>query len=224
MKCVFASKSNVWSDRLYQQLSDDKNTEWTRISCDSEYKKISEIKPDWTFFFHWSKMVPEEIYNKHRCVVIHTSNLPEGKGGSPLQNQIIDGIIKSKVNAIAMEKELDSGPVYCSQEITLQGNIFDIWTCIASVAKELIEKCVCENISPTEQERAKGKKYKRRRDNALPTNKEDKLYNLYRHIQMLDGEGYPNSSLKVGDFVFSFSRAKYVGEEILCDVQIRKSE
>ena len=224
MKGVLATKPNIWSDRLYQELSEDENIEWIRISYASEYEKISETNPEWTFFFHWSKLVPEEIYNKHRCVVVHTSNLPDGKGGSPLQNQIIDGIIKSKVNTIAMAQELDSGPVYCSQEITLQGDIFDIWSCIASVAKELIEKCIYENVIPVEQEEGRGKKYKRRKDNTLPTNKEDNLYHLYRHIQMLDGEGYPNSSLKVGDFVFSFSRAKHFGEEVLCDVRIRKSE
>ena len=221
MKCVFASKQNVWSNILYEQLKADKDVEWTRLS--ETYEVITEVNPDWVFFFHWSDIVPKEIYEQYRCVVIHTSNLPDGKGGSPLQNQISDGIMKSRINALAMVEELDSGPIYCSEEITLQGNIFDVWVCIANVAKSLIQKCISEDISPVDQYEG-GKKYKRRRDNILPTGSEKELYDLYRFIQMLDGEGYPNANLKVGDFVFSFSRAKHYDQELLCDVRIRKSK
>ena len=221
MKCVFVSKDNSWSNRLYKELKEDNSIQWTRISK-NVYDKIHEIDPDWVFFFHWSHIVPREVYEKNKCVVIHTSNLPDGKGGSPLQNQIIDGIIKSKVNLISMVEQLDAGPVYCSQDITLQGSLFDIWMCISTVAHALIKKCIKDNLSPIQQT-GHGKQYKRRKDNSLPIDTEE-LYDIYRHVQMLDAEGYPNSNLKVGNFIFSFSRAKHCGEEILCDVKIRKSK
>ena len=226
MKCVFVSKQNMWSDMLYNQLETDKRglqgVEWIRLSTDPDLF-IAGLNPDWVFFFHWSDIIPEEIHAQHRCVGIHTSVLPDGKGGSPLQNQILEGIMKSRVNALAMVNELDSGPIYCSEEVTLQGSIFDIWTCIVAAAKILIQKCIRENITPVEQEGG-GKKYKRRKDNTLPTGEEKELYDLYRFIQMLDGEGYPYANLRVGDFVFSFSRAKYCDQELLCDVQIRRSK
>ena len=43
--------------------------------------------------------------------MLHPSSLPQYRGGSPIQNQIIDGIKESEVCIFKMEKEIDSGQI-----------------------------------------------------------------------------------------------------------------
>ena len=177
-------------------------------------------KPDWIVLFHWSEIVPKEILDNSRCVVIHTGNLPKGRGGSPLQNQILDGVVGSKVNAIVMTDELDGGDIYCSLPITLQGSISDIWLSIADRAYELIKNCVINNPIPTKQ-KGKVQQYKRNKNNILPIDSND-VIEIHKFIQMLDGDTYPNAFLDVGNFRLEFSRSKIDGNEILSDVKIRR--
>jgi methionyl-tRNA formyltransferase len=213
------SKNTPWSKKLYSTISREIECKWF---SDKSYKdKLRELDPDWIFFFHWSRIVPEDIYKNNRCVVIHTGNLPRARGGSPLQNQILDGIIESKVNAISMEEEVDSGDVYCSLPITLQGTITDIWLSIADRAHNLIKECVRGDLSPKKQI-GEVQKYRRNKNNKLPIENTNDLIKIHKFIQMLDGETYPRAFLEIGKFRLEFSRSKLNDTHILSDVLIRK--
>ena len=218
-KILLVSKDTQWSNRLYKMLKKDFDCLWADTNIAAE--KHLATRPSWTFFFHWSEIVPEEIYGQHRCVVIHTSNLPEGRGGTPLQNQILDGVVESRVNAICMGKELDGGDVYCSLPITLQGSITDIWMSIADRAYELIQRCVTENPEAAKQ-LGDPKSYKRNKNNEIPFRDTTELLEVYRFIQMLDGETYPRAFIDVGNFRLEFSRGKLEDTHILSDVLIKK--
>tara|TARA_R110000765_G_scaffold233175_1_gene336366 strand:+ start:630 stop:1103 length:474 start_codon:yes stop_codon:yes gene_type:complete len=153
--------------------------------------------------------------------VLHTGNLPKGRGGSPLQNQIIEGIVESRVSAIVMEAEVDSGAVYASLPLTLQGSIDDIWMTAADRGFLLIKECVEVSPTPTPQRGTPGI-YKRNKDNRLPLYESENLIEIHKFIQMLDGDSYPNAFLDIGNFRLRFSRSKRRDEEILSDVTIRR--
>ena len=221
--CVLVSKNNEWSDHLYRKLSDNMgDSSWLRISNIDEISFIKDLNLDWVFFFHWSHIVPREIWSSHRCVVLHTSNLPNGRGGSPIQNQIIRGVTKSRVNALEMTGQVDSGGVYCFSDITLQGSLRDIWMTIASQSFDLIQKCVKENPLPVDQEVLSDiTSYKRRKSSSL--NLDCEISNVYDQIRMLDGEGYPRSNIKIGNFIIEFSRAGFDDNRgLICDARFRK--
>ena len=173
MKIFLVSKKNTWSDKLYHLIKDNIIVgAYGHFDClyfnDDSYKKYLEYNsPDWVFFLHWSKKVPEKVYKNYRCVVLHTGNLPNGRGGSPIQNQILDGVVESKVNAIVMGEEIDAGDVYCSLPITLQGSLTDIWLSIVDRAYELIRKCIFKNPKPKKQG-SNASVYLRNKNNILP--------------------------------------------------------
>lgn len=218
-KIFLVSKSNIWSDRLYDILKKDFDCEYFNTNAYEDV--LSEYSPDWIFFFHWSEMISEEIYNKYKCVVIHTGNLPKGRGGSPLQNQILEGIIESKVNAISVEKNVDSGDIYCSLPITLQGSITDVWLVIVDRACTLIKKCVNENLIPDKQI-GYAQVYKRNKNNKIPLESADDIIDVHKFIQMLDDKTYPNAFFEIGNFRLEFSRSKLDKDCILSDVVIRR--
>ena len=218
MKIVLISKRNKWTDKLLKLLEEsDLKAIYYDDSTDIDSLDIEE-GVDWVFFFHWSKIVSPSFYTRYKCVVIHTGTLPQDRGGSPLQNQILKGRKVTNVNALIMQDPVDSGKVYCKEQITLQGNLHDIWLNIAEVSFKLIKKCVTLNPIPWPQE-GEGNTYKRKVNNKLIVND---LESIYDQIRMLDAEDYPSTYLEVDGYRFEFSRAKTNGDHIIADVKIYK--
>jgi methionyl-tRNA formyltransferase len=68
--------------------------------------------PRYVFFAHWSWKIPRAVYEAHECVIFHMTDVPFGRGGSPLQNLISRGIYETKLSALRCVEEMDAGPVY----------------------------------------------------------------------------------------------------------------
>ena len=222
---IFASKDTYSSKILFQKISYE-NEYWHRISNKTKLLEIIKKYPQYKikiFFFHWSYIVPASIYNNYECINIHTSNLPYCKGGSPIQNQILDNIKISKVNALQMSDDgLDAGPVYCSQEISLQGSLQDIWLIISNVSSKLIRNIIENNIKPTTQKLISNVKcYKRRKCNKIPFDSND-IIKIYDFIRMLDSEEYPNPFIEIDNYKLEFNRSNFNGKKIHSDVIITK--
>lgn len=184
---------------------------------------LEKIKPRFIFFPHWNWIVGPEIFNRYECVVFHTAPLPYGRGGSPVQNLILQGLVTSPVNALRMTDSLDGGPVYGAMEISLDGTIRDIFERIASVVEELILDLVKNEPTPVEQ---KGEPFYFKRlspkDNELPT--DATLNDWYNRIRMVDGEGYPPAFIKYGKYKINFSSASLQGNELTAQIRLSKNE
>ena len=104
-----------WHEELTINLKntfyDDK---WILIKSkeDFNYENLKKLKPIKIFIPHWSYIIPSNIYENFECVVFHMTDLPYGRGGSPLQNLIIRDIKKTKISALRVEKGLDTGKIY----------------------------------------------------------------------------------------------------------------
>lgn len=228
---ILASKYNIHSKELFSKLNNRTNEHWIFVKekkyfddlsekiCEEQQNNCLNIKK--IFFFHWNYIVPNNIYSNIECINLHTSNLPDGKGGSPIQNQILENILITKVNALKMSDDgIDAGPIYCYQKITLQGNLFDIWYIISHVAYELISKIIDEKIKPKMQEAGNYITYKRRKNNIIPLEDMNSLKEIYDFIRMLDDDTYPDAYIKIGNFKLNFNRAKFNGQKIIADVNI----
>lgn len=220
MKILIISKQTIWTSKLMQLLTkEDYNCIHTSI-CSKEI--IEKINPTWIFFFHWSDIVTKELYNNHKCVVIHTGKLPNNRGGSPIQNQILNKITHTQVNAIEMKEQLDSGAIYHSIPITLQGSLTDIWMSIAHTTHKLINYCVTFNPIPILQQ-GKSYTYKRIKDNQIKFESSKDLFDIYDQIRMVDHESYPNAYIDIGNYRIEFSRAKITNNNIITDAKITKN-
>jgi len=79
------------------------------------WELILELNPRYIFFPHWSWIIPANIYENYECIVFHMTDLPFGRGGSPLQNLIVRGIYDTKLSALRVTKELDAGDIYLKE-------------------------------------------------------------------------------------------------------------
>lgn len=227
MKYLIVSKNNPWSRKLFFNLK-NKKSKFDFFYGKNLKERLSSYKEGelkYIFFFHWSDYIPEDIFTKYNCISFHTSNLPQGRGGSPIQNQILEKINKTYVNAIKTSKELDKGGIYLRRQITLQGSLGDIWHTIADETYDMIIKII-ENDTQSMPQYLFGTEtpttYKRIKDNNLPLEQINDLQKVYDYIRMRDAQDYSPSSITINNFILEFSRAKFDGDEILADIKIRK--
>lgn len=182
---------------------------------------IKRFQPDYIFFAHWNWIVSKEIHENSECVVFHTAPLPYGRGGSPIQNLIIDGFTSSPVCAIKMMNECDAGPIYATQEVSLDGGLYSIFSGINEAINVLIMDIIINKPIPVPQ---KGKPHVYQRltesDNEIP--KGMSLKQIYDRVRMVDHPDYPNAFIIHGDSKFEFYSASLNGKSLDVKCKIKK--
>ena len=209
-----------------QCLSDElKQFSFVDINTNSQLtiQYLNQIKPRYVFFTHWSWLVPQAIYEKYECVVFHTAPLPYGRGGSPIQNLIIRGFQSSPVCALKMNGIVDGGPLYCSEEVLLEGTINDIFMRICTIVNRLI-LYICLNEPEPREQVGEPFCFKRlnRNDNHLKP--EWSLNEIYDRIRMVDGLDYPRAFMTLGTYIIEFTDAQLQDNELQAHARIKKSE
>ena len=89
----------------------------------STFKFLNKEKPDIIFFLGWSNLIDRQTYKNFLCICLHPSMLPNFRGGSPLQNQIIRNQLISGLTLFKMNRFIDGGPIIDQCNLSLKGNI-----------------------------------------------------------------------------------------------------
>lgn len=176
---------------------------------------VESVNPDFIFFPHWSWIIPEEIYSKFNCVVFHMTDLPFGRGGSPLQNLLVRGIYNTKISAIKVCAGIDAGPVYFKEDLDIsKGNADEILRNASNIIfDKMIPRFLNEELTPQEQE-GEIEIFKRRtpEQSRIPENISSRQ--LYDFIRMLDGEGYPAAYSMHGEQRIEYTDACLEGNRV----------
>ena len=185
---------------------------------------VRDFQPDYIFLPHWSYIIPKEITDDWECVVFHMTDLPYGRGGSPLQNLIVRGHRETKISAIRVTETLDGGPIYMKHALSLDGSASEIFVrCADVIFGEMIPKFLERKITPVPQE-GEPVLFRRRKpeDSAITSDME--LGTIYDYIRMLDAEGYPRAFIRFGDYRMEFADAvpSGDGQELSARVVFRK--
>ena len=134
--------SKKWFVKNQQKKFSNKKFKFIFDKKKLNYRHVKKINPNIIFFPHWSYIVSKKIYNNFLCINFHTSPLPFGRGGSPIQNLIKRGIKKSPICAIKMTKKLDAGPIYLKKNISLDGSLREILSKITLEIENMIFKLI----------------------------------------------------------------------------------
>jgi methionyl-tRNA formyltransferase len=207
---------------LFSRLQSTLKGQWQLFSSPEQFtlEQLTTIKPKYIFLPHWSHKIPVEITEKFACVMFHMTDLPFGRGGSPLQNLIVRGIKKTQLSAFRCVEQLDAGPIYGKLPLSLSGNAHEIFNRADTLVSQLIFDIIQKDIQPREQV-GEIVEFKRRTaeqgDLALLT----ELSDIYDYIRMLDADGYPKAFLKVGEFTLTFNNAIYDTEQVSAQVVIK---
>ena len=213
-----------WHKYEFEKIKKKLSGNWYLLEnyADLTLEKLEKINPSYIFFPHWSKKVSHDIFNKFECVCFHETDLPFGRGGSPIQNLIRNGFDKTKITALKMIDDLDAGPIYLKTNLSLEGLAEEIYLRSAKLIFEMIETIVLEEIKPKNQ-KGEVTRFKRRdpKQSLIPE-KIDNLKELFDFIRMLDAEGYPSAKIIYSNFVFEFERPALRTEKIEASVKIKR--
>ena len=180
---------------------------------------IRELRPRYIFFLHWSWKVPPEILAEVECVCFHMTDVPYGRGGSPLQNLIVRGHRETRLTALRMTSELDAGPVYLKRSLSLEGGAEEIYLRASALSAEMIQQIARDEMHALPQTGV-AVNFKRRKPEESQIAKLDSLEQLHDFIRMLDAEGYPRAFLSHDGYRFEFSRSALYDGRIVADVHI----
>lgn len=218
--CVIASTKS-WHLQMPQALAARTGTHFHLCSSHEQLSLpfLDALSPRYVFFPHWSWVIPDAIWKKYECVVFHMTDLPFGRGGSPLQNLILQGCKETKITALRCVKEVDAGPIYLKRDLSLAGSAKDIFMRSIPIVEEMILEILHGNISP-EVQTGEVTHFTRRRPLQSDISTLTSLHSIYDHIRMLDAEGYPLAFLETPVVRLEFSGASINDASIQATVNI----
>ena len=189
---------------------------------DFTVERIGSISPVKIFIPHWSYIIPLHIFERYECIVFHMTDLPYGRGGSPLQNLIVRGLTATKLSALRVEVGLDTGPVYLKMDLSLSGTAEEIFVRVNKLVGKMIVEIIQNNLQPVPQE-GDPVVFKRRKPEQSDMSGLEKLEEIFDYIRMLDADGYPHAYIEKGEFRYEFTRASIKADgSIVADVKITK--
>jgi len=121
--------SRPWNRHSFEAWARRQDHETWFVSAPAELDagRIGTFAPDYVFFIHWSWKIPAELYEPLECIGFHMTDLPFGRGGSPLQNLIVRGIRETRLSAFRVSAKMDAGPIYLKRPLSLEGRAGDIF-------------------------------------------------------------------------------------------------
>ena len=223
MKNILLLTNRPWNSGMAKRIAEKLkyNVKSIEDSTQLTDEVVENISPEWIFVPHWSHWIPESIWKKWPTVIFHMTDLPYGRGGSPLQNLIQRGHTKTIITAIRCGKGLDEGDVYLKQPLDLYGTAEEIFLRADTLIGQMIERIVYEKPKTIPQ---KGKPviFSRRTPNqsdlaCCPNGDIDAWRN---QIRMLDAEGYPHAFLESHGMRLEFRRVSQRNDGLYADVRI----
>ncbi|NEQ36719.1 MAG: methionyl-tRNA formyltransferase [Okeania sp. SIO3I5] len=224
-KSYIVCGSKPWNRHIFNTKLVKYPGNWLFIDSPTQLiiEEIKEVNPRYIFFLHWSWKVPNDLIENHECVCFHMTDVPYGRGGTPLQNLIVRGHRETKLTALRMSEEFDAGPVYLKEPLSLEGNAEEIYIRSTNLSSKMIKRMVEEEPQPLPQE-GEVVIFKRRKPEESEIRELASLSNLHDFIRMLDAQGYPKAFINYKDFHFEFSRAALYEGQIIADVKITLKE
>jgi methionyl-tRNA formyltransferase len=197
-----------WALKIFKDLIGIDNIDILIITSKDDIRKIivDSINPDVILFYGWSWVVMKDIINNYLCLCLHPSLLPKYRGGTPIQNQIINGEEHGGVSIFRMTEGIDDGDICFQEKMSLDGDIQEIFDRIFKIGIEatvfLINEMKNGGIKFTQQNKQEMTFFKRRKLSQTEITI-DEIQNcsskyLYNKIRMLT-DPYPNAYVICGD-------------------------
>ncbi len=160
---------------------------------------VSELteKGDFLFLVSCSELVKLNVREKfNHTLVLHASDLPNGRGWSPHIWQILKGANVISLSFLEAEDNVDSGRIWLKKKIILNGTeLFDeINHKLFNAEIELINEAITnyKNIKPSKQSTELGSTYYRKRtpeDSQIDINKS--IASQMNLLRVCDNDRFP---------------------------------
>ena len=221
MKNIVIAYHKIWYSKLCAKLGrihEYNFIDFTKTE-DLSLENLNTLQPEYIFFPHWSTIIPKEIHESFKCVIFHMTDVPFGRGGSPLQNLISLGYKETKISALVCGAQLDAGPVYLKKSLSLFGSAEEIFLRAAALIESMISEILLIRPVPVQQS-GDPVIFRRRKPSQSKLGEQESIEACFDFIRMLDADGYPQAFLHLGKIKYSFSQAHIKFGKIIAQVEI----
>lgn len=159
-------------------------------------KKADLSGGDILFLISCHEIISQQDREKYRAVlVIHSSDLPEGRGWSPQVWQIIEGRNEIVVSLLEAEDKVDAGAIWAKRQMSLAGHELcdEINDKLFSVCLELMDFAVTnmENVKPQPQDDRLPTYFRRRSAEDSRLDPERSIAAQFDLLRVCDPERFP---------------------------------
>lgn len=156
-----------------------------------------DLRPgDFCFYLSCGQVVPASILSQYRHnLVVHESDLPKGKGWSPLSWQLLEGENKITVTLFEAVKKVDSGMIYAQEwlEFAVHELIDESRAAQAGAIRDLCKRFVLEYpgiLAQVPEQVGEESFYPRCKPVASRLNTEQSIANQFSLLRIVNNERY----------------------------------
>jgi len=223
---VIVASCKPWHKAQFELLQQShREVEFIWVSNVAELAQLAlpTLQPTYIFFVHWNWRVPTLMIQRYHCICFHMTDLPYGRGGSPLQNIILDGQKSSQLTSLKMTEQFDAGPIYFKSPFKLNGSAEQIYLRAGLLCFKQISQFLNQQPTPYEQQGIVTTFSRRTPEQSeIPANLTTEK--LYDYIRMLDAPGYPKAFITKANNRYEFSDAKLCDGQLVAAVKITNLE
>lgn len=121
LRVTVITSSKGWVKEMLSDFVDRLRTSGHMVTIVYEANEIPECDIS-LFLSFWSLVPPEILARSTHNLVVHASDLPLGKGWSPMTWQIIEGEDVIPITLFEAQATVDSGRIYCTDSIEFAGH------------------------------------------------------------------------------------------------------
>lgn len=143
---ILVDDENSWfvsyAKKLKEQLLNKE------VQAELIHNQSEALGGDISFMLSCTKIVGKDFLSKYQHnIVVHASDLPEGKGFTPLKWQILEGKDEIVLTMFEAVEAVDAGPFYLKEKIIFDGT--ELLDELQSVmAEKIIGMCVTYAMNP----------------------------------------------------------------------------
>jgi len=148
------------------------------------------------FLSFWSLVSPKVLARNAHNLVVHASELPEGKGWSPMTWQILEGKSRIPLSLFEAQESVDSGQIYFCEPIEFEGHelLPELRAELMAKSYELCERFVAEYpgiVSRGIEQSGEETFYKRRGPADSELQPDASLVSQFDLLRTVDNDSYP---------------------------------
>jgi UDP-2,4-diacetamido-2,4,6-trideoxy-beta-L-altropyranose hydrolase len=122
LQITIFSDSDSWINKYLSEFFNVLSQDKYRVTWVHDIEQFSTLAGDIAFFLSCSQIVPPIMLHQHtHNLVVHESDLPQGKGWSPLTWQILEGKNDIPICLFEADVKVDNGDIYFKELIHFNG-------------------------------------------------------------------------------------------------------
>jgi len=205
LECLVLTPRDGWFETYAHMLCESIRSRGHLASLSSEIDPDSS--GDICFILSWESLIRGEFRAKFdHSIVVHASELPQGRGWSPLTWQVLEGKMEIPLTLFEAVDEVDAGLVYLRSTIRTSGlELLDQLRDL--LGNEIVRMCL-EFMLMAEKHQVLGEQqegtptfYRRRSPSDSELNPDMTIRDQFNLLRVVDNDRYP-AFFKIGDAVY----------------------